>query len=444
MRTANEEVATAMKGNAMNFMPDRRTYLKLSVLAASAVGLAACGSEAGADGPVTLRFTWWGGDARHKTTQQIIEKFNMEHPNITVKGEYSDWTGYWDKLATQVAGNDAPDIIQMDEKYVREYGDRGALLDLNRLESLEIADFAPDAVKSGEIDGKLHGLVIGLGTFAIAVNPEILEKAGISMPDDKSWSWQDYLELGSEVSRKVPGSIGIGLGYSDIDLYYWARQQGDRLYDGEAKVVIKPETLSSFWQLRLDASKSGSTDKPAGIFESAGAPLDQSSLATGKMAFGGIFNTQLPAYNAAKGQDLKLLRIPGEAQAKERAAYYKSSMFWSLSARTKHQGAAETFLNYLSNSQEAGDLILTERGIPANAKIRESITGKLGPEDTAAVEFSNAIAEEARPAPPITPVGGSIIESILARYMADVLFEKTTPVSAATAFIEEIKTTIQR
>ena len=120
----------------MNYQPTRRNLLRISA-AASALVLTGCGTgsnpAAEETGPVTIRFTWWGGDARQKATQKVIDAFHAENPNITVVGEYGDWNGYWDKLATQVAANDAPDIIQMDEKYVREYGDRGALLDLKKL-----------------------------------------------------------------------------------------------------------------------------------------------------------------------------------------------------------------------------------------------------------------------------------------------------------------------
>ena len=39
--------------------------------------------------PVTLRFTWWGSDARHKRTQQVIDLFTAKNPTTTVSGEFS-------------------------------------------------------------------------------------------------------------------------------------------------------------------------------------------------------------------------------------------------------------------------------------------------------------------------------------------------------------------
>src|SRR4051794_12165667 len=102
----------------------RRSVLSLVTGLGAGAALAACGGSGGdADAEVsgdsvTLRFTWWGADARHKRTQEVIGLFTKAHPNITVKGEFKEWNGYWDSLATTVAANDAPDIIQMDELYL--------------------------------------------------------------------------------------------------------------------------------------------------------------------------------------------------------------------------------------------------------------------------------------------------------------------------------------
>ncbi|MFJ6535186.1 ABC transporter substrate-binding protein [Paenarthrobacter sp. NPDC091711] len=432
----------------MKTQPTRRKLLQWSATAAaSALLLTGCGAGANPaaeeTGPVTIRFSWWGGDARQKATQKVIDAFNAENPNITVVGEYGDWNGYWDKLATQVAANDAPDIIQMDEKYVREYGDRGALLDLKKL-NLDTSSIEGDTLKSGEVDGKLVGLVTGVASYCIIANPAVLEKAGVAMPDDSTWSWDDYKKIGQQISQSGAGATGVGVGYSDQDLYIWARQQGDRLYDESGKVVIKAETLVSFWKNIQDLSKSGAAAKPSVIMENATASLNQTAIAKNQMGLSGSFNTQLTAYSAASGQPLKLLRLPGESQAKEPGAYYKASMFWSVSSRTKHQKAAEKFLNYLTNSQAAGDVMLTERGIPANTKIREAIAPKLSATDKAAIDFTDSIADAVRPAPPITPAGGSTILDILSRYTSDILFERTTPEKAAQPFIDELSSSLRK
>ena len=89
-------------------------------------------TAASADETITLRFSWWGGDARHEATMKVIEQFEELHPNITIEPEYGSSDGYNDKLATQLAGGTAPDIIQIDPAFLPSYAlsEAGYLVDL--------------------------------------------------------------------------------------------------------------------------------------------------------------------------------------------------------------------------------------------------------------------------------------------------------------------------
>src|SRR4051794_31085559 len=219
----------------MRHIPRALTALALAttLLAASACGGDSGGAASSSDGgKVTLRFTWWGSDTRTKLTQQVIDAYQKDHPNVTIKGEFGEWSGYWDKLATTVAANDAPDIIQMDEKYLREYADRGALLDLKKAQGLDTGKFEPDTLGAGEFDGGLYGLNAGINSFAVVVNPAAFKTAGVPIPDDKTWTWDDFAKTAAEITTKTGGKItGTGtLGTNEAGLNLWARQNGESLW----------------------------------------------------------------------------------------------------------------------------------------------------------------------------------------------------------------------
>ena len=55
------------------------------------------------DEPVTIRITWWGGQTRHDLTQQVLDLYTSEHPNVTFEAVPSGWDGYFEKLATDTA-----------------------------------------------------------------------------------------------------------------------------------------------------------------------------------------------------------------------------------------------------------------------------------------------------------------------------------------------------
>ncbi|KJK48285.1 hypothetical protein UK23_17235 [Lentzea aerocolonigenes] len=426
-------------------MPVRRRTALTVLVSLTASLLAACGSGSDAGGdltaePVTLRFTWWGADDRHKRTQQVIEMFQKKHPNITVKGEFKEWNGYWDSLATTMAANDAPDIMQMDELYIASYAERGALLDLNEAKKhLDTADFDQKALATGAVDGKQYGLPVGLGMYSIMVNTDLLAKYNIPLPDDTKWSWDDLKAIGEQVSKAGGGQVfGVqSPGINDTaGLSIRARQQGKALFDAAGKVVLPPEIATQYWQYISDLAKTGIAAPPSVTVEKASAGLNQSATATNTAVFGFWWNTQLTALTAASGAKLKLLRLPGESQGKP-GAYYKPSMFWSVSARSKHPAEAAAFVNFLANDEEAAKILLTERGVPANQKIRAAISGQLKETDKAAKEYLDTVP--VGDPPRITPNGASTIDAILKRHTEDVLFGRATPEQAAASYIKEVQ-----
>jgi len=427
----------------------RRSILAATAGAGAAAVLAACGDSGGDAGgdvsgdPVTLRFTWWGSDARHKRTQQVIDLFTKAHPNVTVKGEFKEWNGYWDSLATTVAANDAPDIIQMDELYLSSYAERGALLDLGTASKhLKTADFDPSALETGKVDGKQYAIPTGLAAYSIVVNTDLLAQYKVPVPDDATWTWDDLKTIGAQVSKASGGKVnGVqSWGFDTGGVNIWARQAGAALYDASGKVAIPPAVLADFWQYLLDLAKQGTAPAPSVTVERAGGALDQSGTATNTAAFGTWWNTQLASVTSASGQKLKLLRLPGEAKAGTPGAYYKPSMFWSISARSEHPAEAALFVDFLANTSEAGDILLTDRGVPANTKVRTAITPKLTDADKAAAEYLAAI--KTGPPPRVTPNGASGIEAILKRHTEEVLFERQTPQKAAEGFIKELQAEI--
>ena len=54
-------------------------------------------SSAAEGEPVTLKLFWWGNQVRNDLTQQVIDLYMKDNPNVTIMPEFTDWNGYWDK-----------------------------------------------------------------------------------------------------------------------------------------------------------------------------------------------------------------------------------------------------------------------------------------------------------------------------------------------------------
>ncbi|KJL41541.1 MULTISPECIES: ABC transporter substrate-binding protein [Microbacterium] len=429
-----------------------RWLLLTSVGAATMLTLTACGGQAEtpatgptlSDEPVTLSFTWWGNDVRHGITEELIAAFEAEHENITIEPQYTDWAGYWDKLATTVAAGDAPDIIQMDEKQLSTYAANGVLLDLGTLgDQLPTGDFPESVLGTGALDGTQYGIPVGINTYTYMANVDVLDSLGIELPDDETWSWDDLNEIAEEVTAASGGAVvgSQSWGFEDGGLNNWLRQHGESLYaeDGSPEVTASEKTLAAWWQNLLDVTEAGGTPVPSATIERESAGLAESFTATNQSAFGPWWSNQVAALRDASGQNLVPLMVPTPDEGEDAAAYYKPSMFWSASAKTEHPGEVALFLDFLANSEEAADLLLAERGVPANDKIRAYITPKLDEVNQEVVDFLDKIAPRVGDAPPATPPGGGAIETIIDQHTQRVLFGEVTPEDAAASFIAELQ-----
>ncbi|WP_375372221.1 ABC transporter substrate-binding protein [Pseudarthrobacter sp. AB1] len=427
-----------------------RRFRKTGVVAAAAavvLALSACGGGAAPQsdgGPVELRFSWWGSDKRAQLTQKAIAAFEAENPNIKIKPEYGDWSGYWDKLATQVAANDAPDIIQMDEKYITEYSSRGALLDLSKYE-IDTAKLDEAALNAGKGEKGLTGIAAGINAATILANPAVFKAAGVELPDDKTWTWEDFGRISAEITEKSPkGTYGsAAYGTDEASLGVWLRQNGKTLYTSDGKMGFEPSDIADWWAFLKQLSEKKAVPSASEVVEAEAAPLDQSGLATGKNGLAFWWSNQLPALEKAVGSELQILRFPSTTgKAADAKLWYKASQFWSASSRTKHPVETAKFINFLTNNTKAGEALLADRGVYPNSDVRAAIEPKLTPADIKVVQFIDQIKDELGDAPAPPPKGAGAIQEIVKRYTSEVLFNRLSTDEAGKKALDEMKSAI--
>lgn len=432
-------------------MTTRRNFLAGAAGTAAAATLAACSSSNSSGGtptaddtsPVTIRFAWWGNDVRNKNTNQVIADYMKLHPNVTITAEPGEWATYWDKLSTQFAGNDGPDILQMDEQYIRDYSKRGILADMSKL-PIDTSKFASGLVDTGTINGKVTALCAGMNALSIVANPALFDKAGVSLPDDTTWTWDSLKTLSAELTSKLgSGFYGINGGiFGDSTARAYMFQTGKTLFT-DTGFGWQPADMEPFFQLMMDYLNAKATPTAAEQAEDASKALAQQMFGVGKTAMVLTWSNQIAAQQAAVGTDCKILRLPSlTGKAKDADLWYKSGQFQSISSKSKVQTAAAKFLDYYFNSPEAGKVMLAERGLPPNTDILSTITPLLGNADQKAAAYMTAIKSEVHAAPVAPPPGASTFQSIMTRYMQDVQFGRSTIKDACQKMYDEAKSNL--
>ena len=421
--------------------------------AATTMGLAGCapGSQGGSGsqggggegGATELALAWWGNPTRNKNTEAMIAAYTAANPNVKISPQTGDFSGYWDKLATQTAGGTAPDIIQMDMAYIAEYGTRGALLDLGKV---DVSKFVEGTVDSGKINDTLVGINAGINSALFFANPTVFEKAKMELPDDTTWTWDQMAEVGAEVASKAGVPLGIASVMGSDPLFAtFLRQNGKELFTPDG-LGFEAAEAQAWYDMMVKFQKAKALGTPEQISEEAAKPLDQSALVVGSAAMQYYNSNQLEAVSAAAGGDylMEMVRGPSLAgKATERKTWYKASMLWSASAKTKNPEAAVAWINWFANDPAADDIDKAERGIPPNSELLAGVTPKLSEAQQVVAKYITDIKPEVANTPIAPPPGGGTLAEVLFRNGIDVLFGRTSSADAAQKFVDEVKSNLQ-
>jgi multiple sugar transport system substrate-binding protein len=416
------------------------------ILAAAAVTLiavsaTACGSGDGGSGDKNkIVFSYWGSDSRQKLTESAIAKFEEKNPSIKVEGDFSDFDSYYEKLATKTAAGDAPDVMSIEIRALAEYSGRGTITDLTG--KVATTDLDQSVLKAGQVDGKQYAIPTGVNAFPMIVNKKAVQKAGQKVPDDKTWTWDDYIALSQKITEKNGGKPwGTEYNENPAFLQIFAAQRGEPFYK-DGKIGMSEQTLKDWWALlqKIIATKAG--PGAAKMLETGTKP-DQALLVTKESAFGSWWSNQLDALTKGSGEELDLLRMPKSPGAATSGMFLQPAMYYTISARTEKTAAARKFVDFLVNDPDAGAILLSDRGLPTNAKVIAAIKGKLSPADQKVLAFMDSIKGELSPVV-VPPKGATEMEDILKRATDSVLFGKATPDAAAKSFITEANNTLSQ
>lgn len=120
--------------------------LALGLLLSSALTACDGSSDTATEEPIRLSIFWWGGDKRAELTERALKLYSSRHPEVTFQVTWQGNTGYYERLSSQAAGGNPPDLFQIDDNYLTEYAEREIVLDLSdyvRSERLDLTGLPP-------------------------------------------------------------------------------------------------------------------------------------------------------------------------------------------------------------------------------------------------------------------------------------------------------------
>jgi multiple sugar transport system substrate-binding protein len=430
----------------MNKLISRRDFGRLLGAGVSVTALAHMITPAWAAS--RLRLIWWGNPDRDRRTQEVVDLYQKGNAEVTIDPETYSWNDYWPKLATQAAGRNLPDVIQMDYRYIFEYARRGQLADLTPFvgAQIDLADFDANQLESGKVDGKLYGISMGANSMSHVYRPKQLEEFGITLPDPTKWTIDDYVAMGKSVKDKLPDGLYFSenMAYREPRLETWVRQRGKSLYTAEGKLGYDLQDLTDYFAFWFMMQEEGLTP-PADLQAQAVAngKMEETMFVTGHALFDFIHSNQLVAVQKLVQDDVSLTMIPNQAGGKP-GQYLKPSMLLSMSATAEDPEAAAGLINFFLTEEQAADILLIERGVPGDASVRERIVSKLTETEKKIIDYLDVVATNVGPLPPPPPKNAGELDRALAPAWESVAFKKVSAEQAAKDYFENAKAVLER
>ncbi|MCQ6264078.1 sugar ABC transporter substrate-binding protein [Fictibacillus sp. WQ 8-8] len=379
-----------------------KKWLYLLVTAVLVLSLAACSAKTSNNesaptdksGKVKLRIVWWGSQERHDATLKVLKLYEKKNPNVTFESEFSGWDGYWDKLATQSAAKNAPDIIQMDAQFLQEYASRNQLADITK--GIQTSDIDPSLLDSGKYKDKLYAIPLGNNAYGMVYNKAALEKLGVT-PPKSGWTWDDLFKLAKDVQPKLEKGKYVlrDLTYDAgaYEMYQLSKGKGN-LATKDGAFHFDKDTWLEWIKIFADLRKQGVVSPPEVTVSEQEYDPKRDLLLNGSILIKQGLAAQFPSFNSVKPNTFALVAAPRD---KESGGYLKPSMFWSVSQNSKYKKEAKKFIDFFINDPEAAEILGVSRGLPVSNSVLEKLKPGFTDSDKAQLNMINETAPDAQP-----------------------------------------------
>jgi len=216
----------------------KTTFRLLGLAAAASMMLASCAPAPAAPAPaagttpaaaapaateITIRWRTRPGDAGEQKVYEEINKTLNEKLNAKgIKTVYDPGVnqGYFEKIQTELAADNAPDIFWVGGANVADFVATGKIADIKPLmdadKDFKVADFYEAPMKELTRDGKIYGLPRDISTMVVYYNEDMFKAAGLQTPKELAaagkWDWATLADASTKLTNADKKQYGVTWG----------------------------------------------------------------------------------------------------------------------------------------------------------------------------------------------------------------------------------------
>jgi multiple sugar transport system substrate-binding protein len=355
---------------------------------AAQAGTAPAAKDSGTAGktPVKLRILWWGAQPRHDATLKALDLYTKKNPNVTFEPEYQGFDGYLDKLSTQAAAKNTPDIFQMDPAWFNDWASSNRLADLS---SVNVKDVDKALLDTGTYKGKVYAIPLGNNAIGMVYNKAVFDKLGVQPPK----TWDELFQLAKDIKPKLAKDQylikDLSPDYTMYTSYQLSKGKGyPRTQDG--KFNYDKDTWIEFMTKMQELRKGGFVAPPDVTMSDKNFDAKLDLLGQEKVMIKPSHAAEFGGFDSLKPGTFALAPMPRGA---ETGGWLKASMYWSVNPDSKAKEEAIKFIDWFINDQEAADILGTSRGVPVSKKIVDYLQPKFNAVDKAGINLIAQVAQ---------------------------------------------------
>lgn len=181
----------------------------------------------------TVTYYSWATGSEQDFFKGVIEEFEKQNPDIDINDQYVSYDEYLTKMNTLAAAGDMPEVFNLPENNVYEWGEKGSIADLTA--AFEDAGINP---KERFVDASMsytdeHLWSVGYSVVCMAVfyNKSMLKEADIEFPSsdpDEAWTWDEYVDAARKMTQDASGKRADEDGFDKDDIVVYGTKMPNR------------------------------------------------------------------------------------------------------------------------------------------------------------------------------------------------------------------------
>jgi multiple sugar transport system substrate-binding protein len=348
-----------------------RRQLALGAAAAplAASGLLAAAPRVAAQDKKDVRIvSYIVGEAWDAKVNELFETFNAQSTLANAVVEWRPGEQYWEKLQTEYAGGQAPDITLANSEWIGAGAARGMFVDLNPFferGDIPLDDLWFDMEPDWGYEGGMYGALLYAGGQAMYVNKALVEAAGESLPAE-GWTWDDLLATAQVLTNEAEGQWGFyvdGFNPPHWSCSFIQGAGGSVLNDARDECTLNTAEARAGLQWLVDTMHTHKVSPVPGSLDGPDNPF-----VAGKVAYM-IGGTWVEAALRTTELDWDFVRMPAHPTTGLTSVQLGSNA-WSMLSTADDQEAAWEVLAYLGGPIAAEALLTL--GVPGFTSVIES------------------------------------------------------------------------